>query len=510
MQNDVVSGFYIINEGKVEILFHQDNEDDIFIKTASLGDIVGHRGMVGDDHYPVSGRVLEKTSLTFIPKKSFDKILSSQPKISQLLLTFFADDLRRSEKMIIDQLNLKLSESVAYSKKIAEELCQEKELALKSMKFKGEFLANMSHEIRTPLNGIIGMIDIISNTTELSETQTEYINIVKKSSKDLLVILTDILDLSKLEAGQMKIEFKEVEIRNVVDKVVSLFSAKAKESNLEIQCFCDDNVPLYLMSSDIRLTQIISNLLGNAMKFTNKGGVSIRISLLKKKKNKSIIKIEVIDSGQGISYEDQKKLFVQFQQLDQSSKQKMKGTGLGLAICKSLVSLLGGEIGVTSKIDVGSNFWFTFEAYDTDKGGENMLKEEAVEEKVNFNLNVLLVDDIELHLFVGKLMLSNLGCSVDTATNGYAAVEKSKQKDYDLILMDIEMPEMDGVEATQQIRFNHLDPTLIIGLSANQDKDDIERFISLGMDDYLPKPIDSNILKDKLNEWFSFFGVSTN
>ncbi|MBL4887044.1 MAG: response regulator [Flavobacteriaceae bacterium] len=442
--------------------------------------------------------------------KKIDKIIAD--KIIGFLIEIANDRLSLTDDAIIGEkdkgmqeifFGLKyLFEDYQYNKSEAEKvltLRKEKEIAERSTEFKSQFLANMSHEIRTPMNGIIGMINILIEHTTLDSIQKEYVDIIHRSSQDLLAILNDILDLSKLESGKMELSKKEVDMHNIVQKVKQLFEAKAKQKGITIRVLHANDLPLSFNTDETRLTQIISNLVGNAVKFTNEGEIIIKTSLLEQSSQKLKFKIEVIDTGTGISKENQAKLFIQFQQLNQNIITGAKGTGLGLSISKKLVTLMGGEIGVESQIGIGSNFWFTFEAFPV------VQKEIKKETQINFNqynLNILLVDDSDVNLTVLKLMLAKLGCTVEMAINGKKAVDMFKEGKYHLIFMDIQMPVMDGVTATKTIKSMYKNVPPIIGLSANAMEGDAEKYMAEGLDDYLYKPITTDILNQKLAKWF--------
>lgn len=380
-----------------------------------------------------------------------------------------------------------------------------KNLAIEDSKIKSNFLANMSHEIRTPLNGIVGMIDVMSKSHNFERVQKDQIDIIKKSSLVLLDILNDILDLSKLEAGQFQIHKRPSNINGIIHQVENLFSAQVKNQNIKWISSMDSQLDGTLLLDDSKITQVISNLVGNAVKFTDKGSIEVRSSLIAKKEDEFAFKIEVKDTGAGISDLDQKEIFKEFKQAQGEPISKHKGTGLGLAICKSLIELMGGSIGVNSELGKGSTFWFSLIAKKVE--GKIISKEaDTIEpsliEKSEFNLKVLLADDNEVNIKVAEFMLSQMKCEIVPAQNGQEAIDLVAKNDFDLILMDIQMPVLDGIEATQQLRELHPKLPPIIGLSANAMEGDAQRFIGLGLDDYLSKPLTINNLKDKLLEWF--------
>jgi PAS domain S-box-containing protein len=392
-------------------------------------------------------------------------------------------------------------------KETHKELKQAKDLAEKSLKVKESFLANMSHEIRTPMNGIIGMIDLLEGTVITSE-QRNYIHTIKKSSETLLNILNDILDLSKIEAGKMQLRKHPVRMTNLIEKLVTLYSQQAALKNIKLFYFISDKMPDYLMIDETRLLQILSNLTSNAIKFTEGGG-SINISLKKAKVpgKTNMIRCSVSDSGIGISPENVKKLFTSFSQLDTSTTKLFSGTGLGLAISKQLCKLMGGKIGVYSTLGLGSTFWFTFQAEPAKKTMiiENKIFENDIQIEGYFKKEkpvILLVDDNMVNRQVAGEILKKSGCEVDLAENGRIALNLVKNRHYDLIFMDIQMPDMDGVSATGKIKKMGLPKTPpIVAMTAYSMKEDRDRFIAQGLDDYIAKPIRAIELVNKVRQW---------
>ncbi len=384
------------------------------------------------------------------------------------------------------------------------ELQKAKEVAEYSLKVKENFLANMSHEIRTPMNGVIGTIDLL-NSTVLDEEQLRHVQTIKKSSETLLNILNDILDLSKIEAGKLELKKKPVKLKNTLERLYALFSQQAQVKDINLYYHMDKNLPDKVKIDETRLLQVLANLTSNAIKFTDGGG-SINISLKTMVRNgkKNIIKVVVSDSGIGISQENIKKLFSSFSQIEDSSTKTFGGTGLGLSISKEMCKLMGGDIGVYSALGLGSSFWFTFEAEETHEDvidDEELLKNDVV---INNFFNdmvpvVLLVDDNMVNRQVAGEILKKSGCDVDVAVNGQDAINKAKRRNYDVIFMDIQMPDMDGVTATRKIKelgIKNLAP--IVAMTAYSMKEDKERFIKSGLDDYISKPIKANELLNKI------------
>ena len=367
---------------------------------------------------------------------------------------------------------------------------------------KAQFLATMSHEIRTPMNGIIGMIDLLIKNTHLNNQQREYAEIIHNSSLDLLSILNDILDLSKLESGKNVFNNSQANIHDIIHKVMKLFSAKALQKGIILKSSSTEDIPFKFNADTARLTQIISNLLSNAIKFTRSGEININTSVAELHEDSLTIKVEIIDTGEGIAKDRKDKIFDQFEQINHDNLTQIKGTGLGLSICRELVKIMDGEIGVISELGEGSNFWFTFKAFNVE---EPIVETKPKLEEVisQYNLKVLLVDDSDINLRVLKLMLTKLGCLVETVVNGKKAVDTFEEGKYDLIIMDIQMPVMDGIEATQTIKLQNKNVPPIIGLSANAMEGDAEKFMARGLDDYLYKPITIDTLNKKLQKCFA-------
>lgn len=398
-----------------------------------------------------------------------------------------------------------VAKDITEFKKISEEALRAKEIAEKSLKVKEQFLANMSHEIRTPMNGIIGVLDLISDT-QLDDVQREYVQTIKKSSETLLHILNDILDISKIEAGKMQLRKSTISIKNTIEKLFALYQQQASSKGIKLLWNVGPEVPAYIKADETRLIQILSNLTSNAIKFTDNGSVTVKVSTTSSKNGKYKIRIEVQDTGIGISTENQTLLFDNFSQLDNSSTKSYSGTGLGLVISKELCHLMNGDIGVESKLGEGSTFWFTFEARETSPGSSELSSQDDKDSQlyrfVNESPEVLVVDDNAVNRRVAGEILKKYGCNVEVAADGQEAIDKVKLHQYDLILMDIQMPDMDGITATKHIRALGLKTTPpIVAMTAYSMKGDDIKFIDAGLDDYLSKPIKANLLLNKVKSW---------
>lgn len=384
-------------------------------------------------------------------------------------------------------------------------LIKEKELAERSARMKAAFLANMSHEIRTPMNAVVGMLHLLKET-KLYPTQLKYVEGIQQATKHLLVLINDILDFSKIEAGKLTIEQMPFDLQHLLTNVLATFKFKAAKSKVSLLLHIEDDLPLQLIGDATRLTQILLNLVGNALKFTASGSIKVSVRLLEENEQTATLAFSIKDTGIGISAEKVNTIFDAFAQATNHSTQKLAGTGLGLAITKRLVEIQGGSISVTSELGKGTEFHFVIrykKQEQTDKETPILQQQDAIKFEPLPPLKILLVEDNLLNQVVAEDTIKKWGDAIEITTveNGKLAIDQLQQNTFDLVLMDVQMPEMNGYEATKYIRYQlQLTDLPILAMTAYATTGEAEKTIAAGMTDYISKPFNPKVLYQKIQK----------
>ncbi|WP_244935943.1 ATP-binding protein [Leptospira bouyouniensis] len=393
-----------------------------------------------------------------------------------------------------------------------EKLRQEKERALAEVKFKTAFLSTMSHEIRTPLNGILGMTQMFGQTN-LTEEQKEYLNLIQFSGENLLLLINDILDLTKLESGKFELRQEPIELNKFLSDIVQLFRTKIDTNHVKIELVTKQNIPTNIITDARRFTQILSNLLGNAVKFTEYGTISLIVAHEPIDTINSKLIIEVSDTGIGIPAENIKDLFQPFMQVHSYLSEKTNGTGLGLTITKKIVEEMSGTISVSSELGKGSAFIVEIPITQTineittnnEFPNQRILRSDEWEKNLaeSFPTKILIADDDPINIKVSKMFLKKLGYLALIAENGNQTLKVVEKEEPNFILLDVQMPDIDGIQVTQRIRKNKnlIKQPIIIALTANVMEEDKEKCLKSGMDDLLIKPLLMQDLVYMIKKW---------
>ena len=447
---------------------------------------------------------LGRTDQFLVLRKPFDAI-----EVRQLALSLTA-------KSALRDVQLRHMEKLA---RVVNERTRAISAAESASRAKSNFLANMSHEIRTPLNGVTGMLELLSSTT-LDEQQQRYVHGAQSSADCLMSLINGILDFSKIEQGMLELDPVDFNLHQLIHDVADIMAPAARKSGLEIICELSPDLPKWVSADNSRLRQILLNLVSNAVKFTEKGRVSIEAQKQYTDIGDLMVRISVSDTGIGIPVDRRHRLFKLFSQVDGSTTRRFGGTGLGLALCKKLVELFGGEIGVESESEKGSTFWFTvclqppLEEHPVEKAEANgisdLIRTEPLAEQSSRDFRVLVAEDYEINQVVVREFLRRFGLECEIVGDGQVAVDRAKSGEFDMILMDCQMPLMDGLQAAKVIRdaetpdhglSRNRKRIPIIALTANAVAGDREECLEAGMDDYLTKPITCQALTNMLLRW---------
>ena len=457
-----------VNQQVFEKSFVADYPLTIKHKNGKLTDVLYNASVYKDEKGNALGVFVAARDITV--QKRIEKELTAAKVFAELATSISEEAKRKAEEATI----------------IAED----------AVKAKQQFLSNMSHEIRTPMNAIIGFTKVVLKT-DLTAKQKEYLTAIKMSGDALIVLINDILDLARVNSGKMLFESIPFKMSLSISSMLHLFETKIHEKNLELIKEYDSRIPEVLVGDPVRLHQIILNLISNAVKFTTNGKITVSIQLLSEDEENATVKFAVTDTGIGIEKNKIKTIFENFQQASSSTSRLFGGTGLGLAIVKQLVESQGGAICVNSKINVGSTFSFTLSFQKTDQEAEIVADSAELNSEIK-NLKVLVVEDIALNQLLMKTLLDDFGFERDIAANGKIAIELLRSKSYDVILMDLQMPEMNGFECTDYIRNTMNSKIPIIALTADVTTVDLTKCKAVGMNDYIAKPVNEKLLYSKI------------
>ncbi|MGZ3752850.1 MAG: response regulator, partial [Mucilaginibacter sp.] len=440
----------------------------------------------------INGRLNKEVNLREFSIKKLKRTLRN-------LKTDVSDQMEEENDDLLEIVDI-LNSEIQKRREAEQLLIKAKEEAEKSSNAKSEFLSIMSHEIRTPLNAVIGMGHLLLKSNPRPD-QCDNLKVLKISADNLLVLINDILDFNKIESGKLDLEETNFSLRKLVGDIVAanLNTSNEKENSVTLEL--DENLPDYFISDPLRIGQVLNNLVSNAIKFTHKGNVRIAVSVKKIGLETAVIDFSVEDTGLGIAAKNLKNIFLPFMQASTSITRQFGGTGLGLAITKRILNLLHSDLKVESELGLGSRFYFTLELKTVDLARSYFEVDEKFEVDLQ-NKRILLVEDTLFNIIYGTQLLEGWNLRVDVAENGQLAVDSLMQKEYDLVLMDLQMPIMDGYTATVKIReFNKKTP--VIALTASATSNVREKVILAGMQDYITKPFNPDHLLQKLKKYLS-------
>jgi PAS domain S-box-containing protein len=446
----------------------------------------------------INSKALQKIWAPFFDAVISGKEISSEYKFNSYQYFIRVIPLKNPDNKTFS--GIAITQNITDEKRTEQTLKQAKETAEKANRAKSDFLARVSHEIRTPLNAILGFTEQLKQT-KLNSKQNDYVKIIDKSSEHLLSLINDILILSKIEARQLNFEKSPFKIKYNVKYVHNALINKAREKGLSFTYNIDPKLDMVLLGDSFRLRQILINMLSNAIKFTSAGYVELRCFLIHQNKNKIKVRFDIIDTGIGIKSENLQRIFEQFKQADSSISQKYGGTGLGLTICKNLIDMQNGSLSVSSQENIGTTFSFVI-PYDKGAETDNITEElgEIDPHKLK-GKSVLLVDDDSVNRLLGKTILEKIECDYDIASNGKEAIAKLDAKKYDVVLLDIYMPDINGVDVAKYLRQKkNNESTKIVAVTAAVMKDDIEKYYKAGINDFLIKPFKEIHLFNKMCE----------
>ncbi|MBK9541566.1 MAG: response regulator [Bacteroidetes bacterium] len=508
-KGSVPSALYIVEKGTVEIY----NEDVLLAQLGSLA-ILGESFLADA---VATATIVAGSELSMVEIKK-DVFYSLAVKYPQLILNIFKINFQRlrtsneaalneararEERLnqLVTERTRELNATMLTLQQTNDELSITRDNLIETQKFRQQFLANMSHEIRTPMNAIVGLTNLLIKSP-LNEQQEKYLTVIKKSGANLLVIINDILDLAKIESGKMELEAVPFPLIAAIHNINTILGLKAEEKGIKMEQIIAEGVPEYVIGDETRITQVIMNLAGNAIKFTEKGAVTISVIPENITDKEVVIRIGIRDTGIGIPADKIDKIFESFGQASSDTTRKFGGTGLGLTISKQLVEMHGGDLKVQSEPGKGSEFYFSIRYTIASKPKEDNIDELATSHDLS-SVKILLVEDNEFNQMVAVDTLNDIfpETKVEVAVDGQAALDMLNASDYSFVFMDIQMPGMDGYETTRQIR-QLKDPVKknirICAMTANVTREEIDECLASGMNDYMMKPFSTEILREKV------------